>query len=151
MPERIFWSGRRCPITPVDITRVLGPRSEASLGLKREVVVAAICWASSRPPVPVTALAQPELTMMPRSLEPPRFSRTERETWTGAAWNLLVVKTAAPLHGRSEVIKAMSGFDVFDALTPTCVPETRKPLGYVPVEGTYLAFDVGIEDSTGAE
>ena len=101
--------------------------------------------------MPVTALAHPELTMIPRRPEPPRFSRTERETWTGAAWNLFVVKTAAPLQGRSEAISAISGLDMLEGLTPTCVPDTEKPLGYVPEVGTYFVFEAGIKESTGAE
>lgn len=138
-------------MTPVDMTRLFGPSVDVSLGWNREEVDRAIWCASSKPPVPVTALAQPELTMIPRRPEPPRFSMTERETWTGAAWNLLVVKTAAPLHGRSEAINAISGFEVLDAFTPTCVPETENPLGYVPDVGTYFVLDAGIDDSTGAE
>ncbi len=139
-------------MTPVDMTRVLGPCVESSSSdWKWELVVEAICWASSRPPVPVTALAQPELTMMLRKPAPLRFSRTERETWTGAAWNLLVVKTAAPLQGRSEAINAISALEAFVGLTPTYVPDTEKPLGYIPVIGTYLVFDGGIDESIGAE
>ena len=87
-------------MTPVDMTSVLlllggeGPR-EAS-------TIRAILLASSRPPFPVTALAQPELTMMARIPSPFRFRRASRLTVTGAAWNLFLVKTAAPEHGISE-------------------------------------------------
>ena len=88
---------------------------------------------------------------MPLTPEPPRFSSTERDTWTGAAWNLLVVNTAAPLQGRSEAISAISGFEVLDGLTPTWVPDTENPFGYVPEVGTYLTFEAGIDDSAGAE
>ena len=134
------------------MTRLFEPWLESlSSDWKCELVVEAISWASSSPPEPVTALAQPELIMMLRRPAPLRFSRTKRETCTGAAWNLLVVKTAAPLQGRSEAISAMSGLEVFEALTPTCVPDTEKPLGYVPEVGTYFVFEAGIEESTGAE
>lgn len=72
-------------------------------------------------------------------------------TCTGAAWNLLVVNTAAAEHGVSDEIKARSGNLVFDALTPTCVPETTKPLGYDPDEGMNFRLEAGIAMSTGAE
>jgi hypothetical protein len=70
---------------------------------------------------------------------------------TGAAWNLLVVNTAAAEHGLSEAMKARSGNLVLDALTPTWVPDTLKPLGYVPDVGTYFCLDAGMEKSSGAE
>jgi hypothetical protein len=138
-------------MTPVDMTRLLGPSVDVSLGWNKEDAVDAISRASSRPPVPVTAFAQPELITMLRRPDPPRFSMTERDTCTGAAWNLLVVKTAAPLQGRSEAIKATSGLEVFEALTPTWIPETEKPLGYVPDVGTYFTLEDGIAESMGAE
>lgn len=47
----------------------------------------------------------------------------------GRCLNLFRVKTAAPEHGLSEAIMARSGRPVLLALTPTCVPDTRKPLG----------------------
>ena len=116
--------GSRWPITPVDMTREVG-----ELALKHCDAVRDMERASSRPPLPVTALAQPELMMMLLIPLPPVSSRTDRETCTGAAWNLLVVKTAAALAGGSEAIRAMSGLLVLEALTPTCVPETLKPCG----------------------
>lgn len=70
---------------------------------------------------------------------------------TGAAWNLFFVKTAAAEHGLSEAIKAKSGKRVLDGLTPTWMPETEKPFGYVPDSGMYFCLDGGIEPSTGAE
>ena len=88
---------------------------------------------------------------MLRMPAPPRFSRTDRDIWTGAAWNLLVVKTAAPNAGRSDVMNAKSGLDLLAALTPTYVAETLNPLGYVPDVGTYLTLEAGMEESTGAE
>lgn len=82
---------------------------------------------------------------------PPRVSRICLETWTGAAWNLLVVKTAAPKAGTSEVMNARSAFFVLVGFTPTWVPETRKPTGYVPELGTNFSLDPGIDESIGAE
>ena len=70
---------------------------------------------------------------------------------TGAAWNIFWVKTAAAEHGVSVTIRPRSGKRVLDALTPTWVPETEKPLGYVPAVGTYCCFAVEMEPSTGAE
>lgn len=143
--------GRRCPITPVDITMLRWPRpSLGSLG-KQEDAFTPIARASSSPPIPVTALAQPELTIMPRTPSPFLVSSMDLLILTGAAWNLLVVKTAAAEHGFSEAMNARSGNLVLEALTPTWVPDTLKPLGYVPEVGTYFCFDSGIEDSRGAE
>lgn len=48
-------------------------------------------------------------------------------------------------------MNARSGFDLLAALTPTYVPETLNPLGYVPDVGMYLTLDAGIDESTGAE
>ena len=151
--ERIFLIGNLWPITPVDITSEVGPlwSSGCDFRWKQAVASLAMASASSRPPLPVTALAQPELMMIERRPAPPRRSRTERETCTGAAWNLLVVKTAAPKEGRSLTMKARSGLLVLDGLTPTWVPETEKPLGYVPEVGTYFSFEAGTDESIGAE
>ena len=125
MAEIILLRGRRWPMTPVDITRVLfgvGVGRWASIEL-------AIVVASSRPPFPVTAFAQPELIMMDLMPSPPVLWSVFRLTVTGAAWNMFCVKTAAAEADTSDVIRARSGKRVFDALTPTWVPETRKPLG----------------------
>ena len=123
IPWRIFWIGRRWPITPVDITRV-------EEGEERQASTAeAMAWASSRPPLPVTAFAQPAFITTARIPSPPRDWRVERLTVTGAAWNLFLVKTAAAEQGVEEEIRARSGKRVFEALTPTWVPETEKPLG----------------------
>lgn len=81
------------------------------------------------PPFPVTALAQPELTTTDRMPAPLLFLSMSLLTVTGAAWNLFVVKTAAPEQGVSEAIKARSSKRVFEALTPTCALDARKPLG----------------------
>ena len=107
--------GRRWPITPVDITRVLlgvgGGRLFSS--------EAAMLVASSRPPLPVTAFAQPELMIMERMPSPPAFWRVSRLTVTGAAWKMFCVKTAAAEAGNSDVMRARSGKRVLDGLTPT--------------------------------
>lgn len=118
--------GKRWPITPVDMTRLVGVEGESPVAVE---AVSAIFWASSIPPLPVTALAHPELMIMLRMPSPLRVSRILREICTGAAWNLLVVKTAAAFAGVSDVMNAMSGFDLLDGFTPTCTPETEKPFG----------------------
>lgn len=106
---------------------------------------APILLASSRPPFPVTAFAQPELTTIARIPFPCLFCNISLVTCTEAAWNLFVVKTAAAEHGVSEHISATSGKWVFDVLTPAWVAETRKPFGYVPSQGTNLCLTEGIE------
>lgn len=121
---RILVMGRRCPITPVLMTSVLGSESP-----KHSSTFFPIALASSSPPFPVTAFAHPEFTTSARIPSPDRVCNTSRDTVTGAAWNLFVVKTAAPEHGTSEATRARSGKRVFDGLTPTCVPDTTKPLG----------------------
>ena len=90
---------------------------------------AAILAASSSPPFPVTAFAQPELMITDLNPSPERFLRWLRQTVTGAAWKIFWVKTAAADAGLSDVRRARSGNRVLDALTPTWVPETRNPLG----------------------
>jgi len=72
-------------------------------------------------------------------------------TVTGAAWNLFFVNTAAAAHGVSEARKARSGMLLFVGFTPTWVPETRNPLGYVPLVGTYFCLAAGIALSGGGE
>lgn len=99
----------------------------------------------------MTALAQPALMMIDLMPLPFRRVRMSRETCTGAAWNLLAVKTAAAVAGVSEVMNARSAFRVFEGLTPTCVADTRKPLGYVPDVGTNFTLADGIDESIGAE
>lgn len=85
---------------------------------------AAILLASSRPPFPVTALAQPELMMMDLILDLLAClvflsSKTCLLIVTGAAWKTFFVKRAAAEHALSEVIKARSGKVVLEGLTPT--------------------------------
>lgn len=135
-------------MTPVDMTRVLSGGDGLGNSPSRE---AAIRVASSSPPLPVTALAQPELMRIDLKPSPARFRRQFRLTVTGAAWKIFCVNTAAEEQGLSDVTRARSGNRVFDAFTPTWIPETRKPWGYVPVVGTYFRFASGIERSTGAE
>lgn len=85
MAERILEMGRRWPITPVDMTRVLLESVVDSCWVggvvpgddwKHASTVRPMDEASSRPPFPVTALAQPELMMMARIPSPERCSRT---------------------------------------------------------------------------
>ena len=116
--------GRRWPITPVDMTRALRWEEECGSSPSRD---AAMLAASSSPPFPVTAFAQPELMITDLMPSPEHFSRTSRLTVTGAAWNVFCVNTAAAEAGFSDVRSARSGSRVLDAFTPTCVPETRNP------------------------
>src|ERR1700722_9777925 len=142
--------GSLWPMTPVLITMLRLPLPSSS-SRKHDDAFSPIAVASSMPPLPVTALAQPELMIMDLTPRPPRFSSMALLTCTGAAWNLFFVNTAAAEHGCSDAMKARSGYLVFDGLTPTWVPETRKPFGYVPEVGTYFCFAAGIELSSGAE
>ena len=117
-----------CPITPVLITIVLPPLP--SLGAsKHRSASAPIFSASSIPPLPVTALAHPELIMIDRIPVLFLLFNIFRLTVTGAAWNLFFVNTAAAAHGVSEARNARSGVLLFVGLTPTCVPETKNPFG----------------------
>ena len=59
------------------------------------------------PASPVQAFAQPLLQTIARA-RPPDFSRLSRETTTGAAIVLFVVKTAAAGTGRPAVISITS-------------------------------------------
>lgn len=79
---RIFLMGRRWPITPVDMTRVLSGDEELGSSPSRDF---AILVASSSPPFPVTAFAQPELMITDLIPSPERFLRIFRLTVTGAA------------------------------------------------------------------
>ena len=79
---RILLIGRRWPITPVDMTRVLSGDEELGSSPSRD---AAMLAASSSPPLPVTALAQPELIITDLMPSPERFLRTFRLIVTGAA------------------------------------------------------------------
>lgn len=103
------------------------------------------------PPFPVTAFAHPELTITERMPLLFLLFSISLLTVTGAAWNLFFVKTAAAAHGVSEARNARSGVLLFAGFTPTYVPETRKPLGYVPLVGTYFCFAGGTVPARGAE
>lgn len=81
---RIFWMGRRWPITPVDMTRVLSLSVGEELGSSPSRH-SAILVASSRPPLPVTAFAQPELIITDLIPSPDRLLRMFRLIVTGAA------------------------------------------------------------------
>jgi hypothetical protein len=78
----------------------------------------AIWAASSRPPLPVTAFAQPELIMMALIPSPERFCKVSRLAITGAAWNLFLVNTAAAEQGVSDEIIARSGRYLLVGFTP---------------------------------
>ena len=145
---RIFLMGRRWPMTPVDMTRVVSGDEESGSSPSRHSTMRV---ASSSPPFPVTAFAQPELIITDLIPSPERFLRMFRLTVTGAAWKMFCVNTAAADAGLSDVRSARSGKRVLDAFTPTWVPETRNPLGYVPVVGTCFCFAGGMDPSTGAE
>lgn len=123
---RIFWMGRRWPITPVDMTRAVSGGEGSGNSPSRD---SAMLAASSSPPFPVTAFAQPELIIMDLNPSPERLLRWLRLIVTGAAWNMFCVKTAAADAGLSDVRSARSGNLVLDAFTPTWVPETRNPFG----------------------
>src|SRR5262249_19782088 len=77
---------------------------------------------------PVQALAQPLLTTTARAT-PPERDRCSRETTTGAALALLVVKTAAACAGASETSSARSARPL--ALMPALIPAARNPRGTV--------------------
>lgn len=135
-----------CPITPVLITMVLPSRTPRALSASR-----AIAAASSRPPLPVTAFAHPELMTTPERPALARSRSSARLNVTGAAWNLFFVKTAAAAHGTSDASSARSGFVVLRGFTPTIVPDTLNPRGYVPLVGTYCRFEGGMLPLVGAE
>ena len=136
-------------MTPVLMTMVLDPLP--SLGSSKHLSASKpIFSASSMPPFPVTALAHPELMITARTPALFLLFSISLLTVTGAAWNLFFVKTAAAAHGVSEAMKARSGVLLLVGLTPTCVPDTRKPLGYLPPVGTYFCFAAGIVPSIGA-
>lgn len=131
-------------MTPVLMTKDLRvERSSAgdscsSTPLMTWSVFLAIATASSIPPLPVTAFAHPELTMTLWSWKPLELRKICEETWTGAALNMFVVKTAAAAAGVCDVSRARSSYFVFVGFTPACALPTRKPFGYVPVVGMYF-------------
>lgn len=69
-------------MTPVDMTRVLSGDGESDSSPSRD---AAMLAASSSPPFPVTAFAQPELIITDLIPSPERFLRISRLIVTGAA------------------------------------------------------------------
>lgn len=100
----------------MDITRVLLDRSEVGGNCSSTAV--AIWAASSRPLLPVTAFAQPELIMMALIPSPERFCKVSRLTITGAAWNLFLVNTAAAEQGILDKRIARSGRYLLVGFTP---------------------------------
>jgi hypothetical protein len=73
----------------------------------RAAVARAIAHASVRPCQPVMAFVQPLLTMRV-CVWPAVCSRTDLETVTGAAWNVLRVKVAAADVGQDDVERSLS-------------------------------------------
>lgn len=127
---RIFAIGNLCPITPVLMTIDLPPNPSSSCASSKQASAAfPMLCASSSPPLPVTAFAHPEFTIMERIPTFLRVCSTFRLTVTGAAWKMFLVKVAAALHGDEEARRARSGRDLLVAFTPTWVEEMRKPLG----------------------
>lgn len=95
-PWKIFPISRKGPMTPVDMTRAL-PRP-------RSLALAMVASASCSPFSPVQALAQPLLITTADTLDE-SWAKILWETNTGAARNLLVVKTAAAeLDGGGPII-----------------------------------------------
>ena len=84
----------------------------------------AIRSASSIPPLPVTAFAQPLLATRALIPLPPRFASMSLDTTTGAALKTFFVKTAAAEAGRSDITSAKSS-DFPSFLTPQWIPPTR--------------------------
>ena len=88
----------------MDITSVSDDEEEVGgeRGGRSASVARAIAQASASPCRPVTAFAQPLLTMSARA-RPAVCLRTSLETRTGAAWKAFRVKVAAEDVGRDEV------------------------------------------------
>ena len=138
-------------MTPVLITRLRIPRPSSChvdalpASSKHRSAASPMRFASSRPALPVTALAQPELITRARSPAAALRRSTSWLTSTGAARNLFWVKTAAAVHGVSDAIKVRSAKRVLDGLMPTWATPAPKPAGYVPELGTYFLLDGGTE------
>lgn len=99
----------------------------------RRLTVSTMVIASSIPFLPVTALAQPELTTKAFALPPPEM-RACWETRTGAALKTFRVKEAAAEVGLGEVERKRPrsrgvGFFSEDFLMWAYVEERAKPLG----------------------
>src|SRR5262252_205997 len=110
-------------MTPVEATRTCSGGQPTS-----RAASVAVFRATASPSSPVQALAQPLLTTMARAT-PPERDRCSRETTTGAAIALFVVKTAAACAGASETSSARSALP-FD-LMPALMPAARNPRAVV--------------------
>ena len=121
-PERMPFSsgaiGKCRPMTPVEQTRTCSGRQASS-----SAATAVILRASSRPRLPVQALALPEQTTMPRASA--RGNRSW-QTWTGAARTRFCVKTPAAAAGPLLTINARSRRPA-SGRTPQCNPAKRNP------------------------
>ncbi len=123
MPLCTFVMSSFTPMTPVDAT------STAFGSHPRAVDVSAVMLvACARPSGPVHAFAQPLFTTTAVT-RPPEAASCSRDTMTGAAIALFVVKTAAALAVVSETINARSSPPF--ALMPHATPAARKPCGAV--------------------
>src|SRR5580704_9055213 len=109
-------------MTPVEATSTCSAGQPTS-----RAVSDAMSLAAAIPSSPVQALAQPLLATIARA-RPPERARCSRETRTGAACALLVVKTAAAVAGTSDTTSARSRPL---ALMPALTPAARKPCGVV--------------------
>lgn len=123
----------RWPMTPVLMTKLLGPSSPLAALVPRPFSASSdafpIALASSSPPRPVTAFAHPEFTTKPLIPAPFRFCKTSLVTVTGAAWNRFCVNTAAAEQGLSDAKRAMSSKRVLEGLTPAWAVPALKPCG----------------------
>jgi hypothetical protein len=95
-------------------------------------VAATTARASSSPPGPVPAFAQPALTTIARA-DPPVARSVSMATSTGAARTWLVVKVAAAAPGRSEAMITRSGPP--DSRMPASPIPTAKPCANVTLTG----------------
>ena len=118
--SRTFLSGRTTPMTPVEATKISLSSQRSSSAARARVRRAA-----SRPSRPVTAFAQPALTTTPFT-RPPLFFSADFDSTTGAARNLLRVKTAAALAPSAATISPRSGRFL---RMPARTPEARNPFG----------------------
>src|SRR5450759_3288304 len=121
MPGRTASIGIGTLVTPVDATITWCGSQPSAVA-----VACAMAMASSVPCSPVHALALPELTTVAR-IDP--CAMCARETFTGGAAMVLVVKTAAAGTAVAHAIMATSGLP--DGLMPAEIPDARKPFGAV--------------------
>lgn len=89
-------------------------------------------------------MAHPELAITPLSPYPFVLRVISLLTVTDAAGNSFLVKTAAPHEGVSDATRIKSGCDLLAGFIPALMLPTRKPFGYVPVDGTNLCLLAGM-------